>query len=129
MAGGTRRSFIVAGVGLSVGLAGCADEFEGEDVARVSISSNAFDPCLLEVEPDTIVLWENEDDEPHTVTSASENWDIDAELDPGAVVQEEFSMRGVYDAVCTYHGDAEEFTGQRMRIVVGDVDYEPIDDC
>lgn len=129
MVGGTRRTFICTGMGLVVALAGCADEFEGEDVANVVISSGAFDPCLLEVEVDTVVLWENEDDGPHTVTSASDNWDINAELDPGAVVQEEFSSGGVYDAVCTIHGDADEFSGQRMRIAVGDVDYDPLTDC
>ena len=116
--------------GTMIGLSGCSDLVGQEEVGVVDITGSGFDPCNLEVPEGSTVMWENHDDETHTVTSASDNWDIDAELEPGAVVNHEFRREDVYDAVCSIHGDAEEFTCMRIRIAVGDVSFgERVDEC
>lgn len=124
-----RRTILKGGVaGGLLGLAGCSSipGISQESVGNIEITESGFQPCNAEVPEGSTVVWENKDDEAHTVTSASDNWDLDATLEPGAVVQNEFPRAGVYDVVCTEHGSPDEFTGERMRLAVGDVEFESV---
>jgi len=115
--------------GTVLGVAGCSSipGVGQEGVGSIELTGSGFEPCNADVPEESTVVWENTSETMHTVTSASDNWDLDVTLEPGAVVQNEFPRRGVYDAVCTEHGSREEFTGERMRLSVGDVDYDSID--
>lgn len=125
------RRTVLEGVlsGAMLGAAGCSSipGVSQESVGTIELTGSGFEPCNADVPEESTVMWENTSETTHTVTSASDNWDMDVTLEPGAVVQNEFSRQGVYDAVCTEHGSQEEFTGERMRLAVGDVEYEQID--
>lgn len=125
------RREILKGIvcGAVIGVSGCSEMVGQEEVGAVDIRDDRFDPCNLDVPEETTVMWENQGDRTHTVTSVSDNWDVDTEVDPGGALQNTFNRKGVYDAVCTTHGSAEEFTGMRMRIVVGDAETDGSIDC
>ncbi|MBK8176374.1 MAG: cupredoxin family copper-binding protein [Rhodospirillales bacterium] len=70
--------------------------------ALIVIRNFTFDPPTLTVAPGTTVTWVNEDDTPHTVTTA--NRSINS---PGLDAQERFSMTfsspGTIEYFCSLH--------------------------
>lgn len=123
-----RRQFLktVAGVstaGVSI-LAGCLSSGPIKETGSVEITEDGFSPKNVHIDQQDSLMWVNEDDTVHTVTSATEDWDFDTELEPGFTVQNTFNFDGVYEIVCTKHGSKEEFTGERMKLSVGSEEIE-----
>jgi plastocyanin len=77
------------------------------DPAAVTIKTFQFTPTPLEVKAGTRVIWTNEDDIGHTVTSGSpESRDsrFDSRLDgKGASSSVTFTQPGTYDYFCNRH--------------------------
>ena len=127
----TRRRAVLraaAAGGLAL-LAGCAGgDGDGTptteaDAPTVSMTASQFDPRSLSVAVRTTVTWHNDSDVEHTVTSASDNWEQDAAVQPGAETTATFEEAGVYDVYCAYHGTAQ-LTGMSMQIAVGEATIE-----
>lgn len=95
----------------------------GDDAVVVDLRDRQFDPRNLSVERGTTVRWRNEDAVDHTVTSASDNWDVDMAVPADQSREYTFEDDGVYDAYCSIHG-AADLTGMAMRIAVGDATIE-----
>lgn len=86
------------------------DNEDGQADAAVTIRDLAFDPAVLEIEPETTVEWVNEDEIAHAVTSAEFNgrsaeWELNSELSPESRAQFTFEERGVYHYYCGTHGE------------------------
>lgn len=119
----TRRELIVtAGALVTTGvLAGCSEMTQSQG-GNVSISNEGFDPCNLEISSGSSVSWENESDSRYTLLSASDNWDMEAEMPAGSATNYEFGTDGVYVA------ELEEMNA-RMKIAVGSADLESQAEC
>ncbi len=68
-------------------------------VACVFIRNDSFVPSIVEVQAGGSVLWENQDDELHTVTG----FGVDVELDPEELFMHRFYTQGNYAYNCTVH--------------------------
>jgi plastocyanin len=117
----TRRALLGSvGTALATGLAGCTGggtDTPGDSLTVMMVNTQ-FDPRNARVAAGGTVTWTNEDDSPHTVTSASENWQKDAEVTAGGQTTHTFSDDGIYDVYCTFHGSAD-LSGMSMKIAVG----------
>ena len=69
------------------------------------------------------MTWTNEDDTTHTVTSASDNWTQDTEVDGGGQTTHTFEQDGVYDCYCRFHGSTD-LSRTSMKVAVGDATIE-----
>ena len=93
-----------------------------EDIPDISIESSGFSPQTFTVEylatggsggykggcnPCPQVIWVNNDDKPHTITSDTGDFDS-GPIGPGEQWTWTFIQAGTYDYHCTYH---EEMTG------------------
>jgi plastocyanin len=83
---------------------GRGDETRGtaSGQGEVRISDFDYEPSVLEVTPDTVVTWTNEDGAPHTATAQDESFDT-GRLDKGESSEITFDTLGTYDYICTYH--------------------------
>lgn len=94
-----------------------------ESQATVSIPGLSFDPLRLSVEPGTTVVWANESSSSHDVVSAqfhdkSADWEYESEtFSNGGQVSYTFESEGVYEYLCSIHGE-DSMSG---AILVGDV--------
>ncbi|PSP80240.1 hypothetical protein BRC81_03390 [Halobacteriales archaeon QS_1_68_20] len=103
-------------------------EGPGDDADVVELRDRQFDPRNLEVEHGATVRWRNVDAVDHTVTAASDNWQVDVAVPPDQSREYTFEEDGVYDAYCQFHG-ATDLTGMAMKIAVGDATIdEPLPD-
>jgi plastocyanin len=73
----------------------------GETV-RVNIRNLAFSPARIEIDAGTTVVWRNNDQVVHTVTSTNRSFDSGS-IDPGKSWQRTFSQPGTYSYICTPH--------------------------
>ncbi|HWU24898.1 MAG TPA: cupredoxin family copper-binding protein [Rhizomicrobium sp.] len=73
----------------------------GQD-ATVSIKNFMFEPMNVEVSAGSTVTWQNNDEEPHTVTS-EEGLFRSGGIDGGAKFSFRFEKPGVYKYVCSIH--------------------------
>jgi plastocyanin len=140
-----RRSFV--GRGLAVGLgslgavgltAGCLEGQASEGDWDVGMTTTAFEPREIQVEPDTTVVWANSSTRNHTVTAyddgipegadyfatggfeneaAAREGFIDGEgvLRPDETFEHTFTVPGTYAYVCIPH----ERAGMVGTVVVG----------
>lgn len=121
-----RRQFIAAcSAAATAALAGCsagggADVVETTDV---TMADDQFDPRNIAVDAGATVTWTNEDDDGHTVTSASDNWELDETVSAGGETTHTFEEDGVYDVYCRFHG-TEELSGMSMKVAVGDAEID-----
>lgn len=121
-----RRTVLGAAGALStLTVAGCTGGSDPtvEDTTDVAMTDDQFDPRNIDVETGATVTWTNADEGEHTVTSASDNWDKDAEVAAGDEAIHTFDEDGVYDAYCRFHGDAD-LSGMSMKVGVGDAAIE-----
>ena len=72
--------------------------------ATINVKDFAFNPKDLTVSPSTTVLWHNDDNATHTVTS--DTGLFDGNLPSGADFQFTFSQPGAYPYFCKPHGGA-----------------------
>jgi plastocyanin len=93
---------------LAAGLLGCAAGVtlgvafgEGSDAA-VKIDNFMFAPKTVTVKAGTTVTWTNQDDTPHTVTSATKQF-RSAALDTGDKFTFTFLTPGTYQYFCSLH--------------------------
>jgi plastocyanin len=71
---------------------------------RVTIDNFSFGPTTLTVAPGTTVIWTNNDDDPHTVVSATEPKLMKSPpLDTGETFAYTFDKPGTYKYFCTVH--------------------------
>jgi plastocyanin len=98
--------------GMMRGGGGRNDETRGTASRQgvVRIVDFVYEPSVLEVTPDTVVNWINEDSAPHTAT-ADDTFDT-GRLDKGESGQITFDKVGTYDYICTYH------SSMKGRVVV-----------
>lgn len=129
----TRRAFVTgaatAGIAMTAGCNGSqslggytgdGDGAEGvAETSSVSMSGSQFSPRNIHVDVGTSVLWSNDDTIEHTVTSASDNWEKDSQVESGGETTHTFEESGVYDVYCSYHGDVD-LSGMSMKVGVGD---------
>lgn len=114
-------SAVVFGTGLLAGCSGSGggDDSPVEETTTIAMVDSQFDPRNARVETGATVTWTNEDAAGHTVTNASDNWEMDVSVDGGESVTHTFDSSGVYDVYCRFHGSAD-LTGMSMKIAVGD---------
>jgi plastocyanin len=96
--GGLRNAVIPIAVLLAVAATGQA---RGEQ-PTVKIDNFTFAPPTLTVPAGTTVMWKNEDDIPHTVTSTTKAFKSQA-LDTDDNFSFTFTTPGVYEYFCSLH--------------------------
>lgn len=87
---------------LSFTLSSCKDEDDDMDRARVYIGSNAFNPSVINIPAGGTVIWENDDNVTHTVTSDSTHFDS-GDLEPDETFSHTFNEVGTYPYHCEHH--------------------------
>ena len=97
----------VLGVALlvMVGLICFAASAQPQEETTVMIQNLTFDPATVEVFVGSTVVWTNEDDVDHTVTSTEPLFDSGV-IPPGGEFSYTFDEVGIYDYICTLHPDA-----------------------
>ena len=91
----------VAAVALLFGLVGTSVAATG--VVRATPSAT-WNPSTKVVQTGDRIVWVNGTDEPHTVTSISDNWSKDSFMVPGgSVTAFTFEAPGLYSYRCTIH--------------------------
>ena len=88
-------------LGLLAGAAVMAAPVAAEDMA-VKIDNFTFTPQRVNVKAGTTVTWTNQDDIPHTVTSATKAFRSKA-LDTDDKFSFTFTTAGVYEYFCSLH--------------------------
>lgn len=89
----------------------------------MAMRDSQFQPRNVHVATGTTVTWTNEDGVEHTVTSASNDWNLDATVPGGESADYTFEESGVYDVYCTIHG-GPDLSGMSMKVGVGDATIE-----
>lgn len=97
--GGLRNAVIPIGVLLAVAVTG--PQARGEQ-PTVKIDNFTFSPPTLTVPAGTTVMWKNDDDIPHTVTSTTKAFKSQA-LDTDDTFSFTFATPGVYEYFCSLH--------------------------
>lgn len=112
---GLRRNGMVAAAlaAAAVGLGACGGDDEqpadqtSADAPAVAIKTFMYEPSPLTVPAGTTVMFTNEDDILHTVTSGERNnptGDFDEDLDgPGTTAEVTFEKPGTVDYFCDVH--------------------------
>ena len=97
---------MVLGVAFLVmaGLVCFAASAQPQEETTVVIQNLSFEPATVEVFMGSTVVWTNEDDVEHTVTSTEPLFDSDV-IPPGGEFSYTFDMEGSYDYICTIHPD------------------------
>jgi plastocyanin len=129
-----RRSFLAAATsGVAAGIAGCAGVFEPslpESEYDIGMRAAAFVPAKATVTVGDTLVWGNNNDRPHTVTSYEDgipeaatffasggfdseaaardgyNTDISGAIDPGETYEHTFEVPGTYSYLCIPHETA-----------------------
>jgi plastocyanin len=96
-----RRQFLTQAGGALL-VAAVAGRAAAASRHRVTIEKMAFDPPLLEVQRGERVEWHNADLVPHTVTSATKQFDSGS-IAPGATWAHTPAAAGEYSYVCSFH--------------------------
>jgi plastocyanin len=117
---GATRRYLLSVVAASVPLAGCSGSTGGGNETSTPTASSGttvelvdrtFQPRTVTVSTGTEVTWTNEDSAPHTVTAAqfhdaAASWSFDERLAADERVAHTFDAAGVYEYVCTVHGES-----------------------
>ncbi len=95
---------MVLGIALLVvaGLVCFAASAQPQEETTVVIQNLSFEPATVEVFTGSTVVWTNEDDVEHTVTSTEPLFDSDV-IPPGGEFSYTFDEEGSYDYICTIH--------------------------
>ena len=73
-----------------------------DNAAQVNIAKFAYGPNDLTVTTGTTVVWTNQDETPHTVTSKDKSF-ASKGLDTGDKFEHTFSTEGDFTYICTLH--------------------------
>ena len=95
-----RRIFSAALAAAVIGLGAVAPAWADE--VKVTIDNFTFEPARLVVKAGTTVIWQNRDDIPHTVASASKAFKSKA-LDTDDKFSFTFTTPGSYEYFCSLH--------------------------
>lgn len=71
------------------------------DAQYVTIQNHMFSPQTLEISINSTVLWLNNDDMAHTITS--QDGSFDNSIAPGSTYSFQFTKAGIYKYYCKYH--------------------------
>jgi plastocyanin len=97
-------AFTIVVVGLALGFGKNGDLFGQGNVVSVSIVDFAFTPKTITVPVGTTVLWTNNGNAPHTVTSTSSPKAFDSgTLNSGDTFQHTFTTAGQFPYRCNIH--------------------------
>jgi amicyanin len=69
----------------------------------VAIQNFAFSPATITVKAGSTVTWTNQDQDPHTVTSANGGPLASPALNTGQTFRHAFTTPGRFDYLCTIH--------------------------
>lgn len=111
----TRRSFLA--LVASAAFAPTAARAAGDTptLVRIGIKDLAFTPKSARVAPGTTVVWTNDDDVVHTVTSGAsaddDRWKTSPGIPPGATFSHTFAEAGTYPYYCKPHFYNENMHG------------------
>jgi len=72
------------------------------DNAQVAIAKFAYGPQEITVAPGTTVVWTNQDETPHTVTSKDKSF-ASKGMDTGDTFGHTFATEGDFGYICTVH--------------------------
>lgn len=72
-------------------------------VVNATITNYAFEPQIIKIKVGSTIMWTNEDNAPHTVTSDTGTYLDSPVLNPGAAFEKTFDTPGVYRYHCTPH--------------------------
>jgi plastocyanin len=75
-----------------------------EQVVQIAISGKHYIPAQIRVSRGATVVWSNQDDSPHTVTSTDGSWGS-GEIQPGGTFRYTFEDPGPYSYFCVRHPD------------------------
>ena len=89
------RLFLAAALACLASAAGAAE-------IQVNIGNFTFQPALVTLHPGDSIVWENEDDIPHTVTETSFAFHSEA-LDTGDAFTFTFPEKGEFTYFCSLH--------------------------
>lgn len=107
--------------------AGCSGGQVESQVATITVEDGHFSKCNARIDEEGRVVWENNTDTTHHLTSASSNWSLDTELEPDAGTQKQFDQKDVYTAAVSKEGASTE---NKMKIAVGGASFDgKIDSC
>lgn len=74
----------------------------GDSVVHVRMHNLRFTPDTLRVPAGTVIVWQNEDPLPHTVTAADGSWDS-GDIPPGGAWRRRFTEPGTVHITCAPH--------------------------
>ncbi len=98
-----RRMIPLLGVAVLCAMMGSAPvRAAAEDPNHISIKDFMFVPMSTKVQVGSTVVWENKDDEPHTVTSDTGLFRSNA-LDTNEKFSFKFDKAGTYHITCSIH--------------------------
>ncbi|GLQ96014.1 cupredoxin domain-containing protein [Dyella mobilis] len=80
-----------------------ASSSNGARTYQVAIRNFAFEPGTITVPAGATVVWVNQDEEPHTVTSAGSGFASSKALDTDDRYEAIFSRPGTYTYYCSIH--------------------------
>ncbi|MGI8407509.1 MAG: right-handed parallel beta-helix repeat-containing protein [Actinomycetota bacterium] len=106
----------LAGCALVLGLPGASQGASRE----VAIRDNSFEPQEARIDPGDSIVWINQGDQPHTVTSDKRGEFNSGDMDPGDTFQQTFPEEGYYYYFCRFHG-ARGQVGMWGLVIVGDL--------
>jgi plastocyanin len=72
------------------------------NTVQVNIAKFAYGPKDITVTPGTTVVWTNQDETPHTVTSNDKSF-ASKGMDTGDTFERTFATEGDYNYICTVH--------------------------
>ncbi len=72
------------------------------NTVQVNIAKFAYGPKDITVTPGTTVVWTNQDETPHTVTSDNKTF-ASKGMDTGDTFQHTFATEGDFNYICTVH--------------------------
>ncbi len=91
------------GVASHPAMAASASALKAMQTQQIGIRNFAFAPATLSVPAGTRVVWTNQDEEPHVVTSAGSLFASSKGLDTGDSYAVTFSKPGTYAYYCSIH--------------------------
>ena len=72
------------------------------NTVQVNIAKFAYGPKDITVAPGTTVVWTNQDETPHTVTSSDKSF-ASKGMDTGDTFEHTFATEGDFNYICTVH--------------------------
>lgn len=79
------------------------EDDDNDDERNISIDNMEFDPEVITIDRGTRVVWDNDDNVDHTVTSTGYHYFASGILDPNDSYSHTFNTSGTYTYYCSLH--------------------------